>query len=392
MYRLWDIVTDIDQQVTESETAALRRRVASAQAALRRRTIKLREMCLSCRNRDAHDCVRLDGQDHCEACNDNPDECKRTSTASGTSTFTTADQITNLELMPHSTPLHENEEAELMHLAQEYLPDARPEGKYLLLMGWARASSHRGELPMQQIMANLVQSMHHYQNVFNSPVDQLSPEVGNALAGLPVQGYRMVIARHGTKKIPTQLGNLTDPMLVGFVNVMHQLLSPANVNNLPEEIHWMMLGLAGSGVDATAFGDRHVGLFRLLLDADMANNTNIADRVYLVPLVEHHVIDGVGNYCLDLGDPAFPRPGPPSPHWYQPQNPALSKHLTKHRLRDVVDRQLQLRTNDNNNQQIVAVGGQPNQPPLYAVPGVNVDKLDRFIRALEWEAAWRSAW
>lgn len=350
-------------------------------------------MCTVCREADASECKRVEGQQHCEACDAHPEDCEWPSTAAPLPRWLRADQITDMDMQRHAIPLRETEEAEQEALARDNLPDLRPDGKHILLIGWARKSSHPGALSMQQVMRNLILSMHRYQQVLNNPTDQVSPEVGNTLAGLPVQRFRVVIARHGTRRIPTQLGNLQDPMLIGFVNFIHQLLSPANVNNLPEEIHMVQLGLAGAGVDATAWGDRHQGFFRLLLDADARNHTNIAERVFIVPLVEHHVIDGVGAHCLDLGDPWYPRPGgPPSPHWYHPRNPGLSKHLTKHRLRDVVNRQLQLSTNDNYNQLVVANGGQPNPPPAYLIPGVNVDKLDRFIRALEWEAAWRNAW
>jgi hypothetical protein len=47
----------------------------------------------------------------------------------------------------------------------------------------------------------------------------------------------------------------------------------------------------------------------------------------------------------------------------------------------VVDRALQIRLNDAQNQ----INGTNNTPPAYRDPTANVDKLDRLIRALQWE-------
>jgi hypothetical protein len=53
---------------------------------------------------------------------------------------------------------------------------------------------------MHQLMQNLIFTVHSYAIALINPVDHASPEIGPVLAGLPVQTFYLVIARHGTAR------------------------------------------------------------------------------------------------------------------------------------------------------------------------------------------------
>ncbi|KAK5175498.1 uncharacterized protein LTR77_000637 [Saxophila tyrrhenica] len=354
---------------------------------LSKRLNKLRKFCTPCRDGDRQQCKQVQDQEHCENCADDPDDCDMPEDTMKLN-WKAASELTAEDQRLREKVLASEEELEMYRLARTYKPTLRPEGEHWLILGSARYSNGPGDPTIAQQVQTVINSVHQYVNVANNPQDHGSPQVAGHLAGLPTQRYYQVISRHGTRPVPTQLGNLDDPVLRGFVRFIHQLLDPNNVNNLPVEIHFVMFGLAGFSVGIEGWGDRTRGFFKMLLDADQANGTNVADSVYLVFLAEPHVVDGIAPHCLDLEDAVnYPRPvGPPSPYWYRPHHPDRNKPLEKVRLRDVVDRAQQLRAQGHQNQ----VTGINNPPPPYPVPNVNVDQLDRLIRDMQSEYEWRS--
>ena len=145
-------------------------------------------------------------------------------------------------------------------------------------------------------------------------------------------------------------------------------------------------------MDAFAWGGRANGFLAFVLQRDQQHGTDLAHRIYLIPAVEGHIIDGIAPHSLDWGIP--PPNGPVSPYWYRPVHPQRSKNIEKHRLIDVVDR-AQLLHNWYHVNQLLGMQNLPPMPmPAYNPPGMvgNVDKLDRFLNAMAAEKAWRSGW
>jgi hypothetical protein len=86
---------------------------------------------------------------------------------------------------------------------------------------------------------------------------------------------------------------------------------PENPHFVPEEIHFLLNGLAGLAVDVSwgGFGDYSTGFSHKIVSLDAVHGTNIAERIYLVPRVQAHVVDGVASHSLH-----YPNP---SPHWIE---------------------------------------------------------------------------
>ena len=206
---------------------------------------------------------------------------------------------------------------------------------------------------------------------------------------LPMHNRLYPIARHGTRKVPFNLGNLNDPFLIDFVNYIHHITHPNNQNR-PQEIHIVLLGLAGLSVDLTGFGDRTQGFFRFMLAADAANNTNLASNIYIVPLVEEHVMDGVaqsslsgpGAYNVGLLQPQV-APHPPALFWIGYHN----KYLQRIKLRALIDRWEMRRNTLALNQLTNAAHQVPQSFGLQ-----RDEQIDRLTDALWGEMAWRSGW
>jgi hypothetical protein len=127
------------------------------------------------------------------------------------------------------------------------------------------------------------------------------------------------------------------------------------------------------------------------------NNTNIANTIYLTPLVERHVVDP--------NSPSSINPGQPH-HGIRFNN----KVFAKYRLADVIDRHSQLKNHAAqlgmpfqhymaNIHQLHAAGINHFGPGVH-LPGwgagqlglTQAYRLDRLIMAMYWEKAWRVGW
>lgn len=192
--------------------------------------------------------------------------------------------------------------------------------------------------------------------------------------------------------VPTHTGNLDDPMLHAFLAMVDHLLRPNNTHP-PIEIHFLLLGIAGFSVGIEGWGDRVQGFFHEILLRDAANNTNYANTIYLVFVIERHVVDPVSPSSINHGLPA---------HGAR----YLTKQIVKVRLADMIDRHRDLKNHaiaightfsDYLAQIMLLHRGMPcifNNTPLPAWPGGASmgAKLDRMIMAMSWEHAWRTAW
>ena len=272
------------------------------------------------------------------------------------------------------------------------------EGPNFFVFGHARHSSHPGAPTMAQTLQGMVQTINSYNNLLNSPAYQNMIEGQRpGGAGTAMQSHRTVIARHGAMPVPTQTGNLIDPMLHAFL-AMFDHLTRANNPHPPTEIHFLLLGIAGFSVGIEGWGDRTQGFFREILSRDAANSTNYAGRIHLVFVMEPHVVDPASPASINSGQ---------QPHGVR----FLNKQVVKVRLEDMVDRYTALRTH------AVTIGqdffsytthimqkqqGLPNifnnvatplpQFPQHLGGQAMADKLDRMIIAMFWEKAWRVAW
>ncbi|KAK3724491.1 hypothetical protein LTR37_001115 [Vermiconidia calcicola] len=344
--------------------------------------------CLPCRKKEATDCERLKGKKHCNNCE--PKDCKW---PEGTQEFPTihvgASTYTAEERVEWDTPAHNIDE--LFELAKKCLPNVLPTattGKHFWAIFSARMSRHQGMARFHQILASLVQTQHYYDVMLNQPNPQGHDEYNRpAGPGTPMFAHSQVLARHGNKMIPTHTGNIQDPYLIAFVNLMNFILNPANP--LPEELHIVTLGIAGFQVDIDAWGDRAQGFFGHVL----AHRPALAMRIYVVPLAEAPVVNGVGNESLDGPVRGAPAPHPNAPFWLLYRN----KYLQKVKLVDLVDRRHTRKTTAVNN--IIRARQQPPQPPM-PVPAWSAarggaameDKLDRLLDAMYDEKAFRAGY
>ena len=297
-----------------------------------------------------------------------------------------ADLLSTDSVVDWDRPLSSEQRDQLLRMTAEQQLDDEPDGDYFLCIFTARMSSHLGAVVLFQIMHDLITTQNNYDNLLSGPLMNNVPEGQRpGLANHAMRAYRQALARHGGRKIPIRLGNLDDPFLITFVQIMQHVARPNNPN-IPIEIHLVNMGLAGFGVDITAYGDRNSGFFKYFLDQDAANGTNIADRIYIVTIVEPHVVDGVGAHALDHPNA--------SQHWQGHRN----KYLVKHKLADLIDRWAYcVPIWVQNSRNIAWNQAHPNLAPLPLAqplvwPQPDSTRLDPYLNALFYEMSWRFAW
>lgn len=121
----------------------------------------------------------------------------------------------------------------------------------------------------------------------------------------------IAFARHGTLAIPWELGYLGYPnsgleFLQSFVTEFDdQHILRANNANLPHEIHFLLRGTAGFGVDLRGWGNWEPGngFIRKLIEYDdserlAGRNVNIFERVYIVAMLEPNVVNGLAPWSI----------------------------------------------------------------------------------------------
>lgn len=269
--------------------------------------------------------------------------------------------------------------------------------KHFQLYPFARKSSHPGALTMAQVTQNLVLTENEYNNMLNDPFYQNVREGQRpGGAGTLFRSHRTVIARHGTRPVPTHTGNVDDPSLIAFINDVDQILNPANAHARPIEIHFLCMGLAGFSVDASAWGNRTEGFLHKLLTADAAMGTQFARNTYLVFLLEMQVVDPQSPWSINPNRP---------PDGARKNN----KQVIKVSLLDLSDRNMALKTHADSigigfNLYMYAawalsqgLAGPPGFPVGVFPPGfyggpAEALRLDSVILAMWWEHAWRSGW
>lgn len=291
-------------------------------------------------------------------------------------------------------PLSLIEEEQMLLSSRDHLPDPEPKGRHFLVIGCARRSDHPSHATLIQLLQDLILTINAYNNLLNNPAHQGSPEgqrPGGAAAALPMRSYRLAFGRHGPKAVPTQLANLNNVPLQAFVQFIDHLTRAGNPN-IPVEIHFLLMGVAGFSVDIAGWGDRTQGFFRFILDRDIQNQTAIANTIYLVPAIELHVINQNSPSSINNGLP---------PHGIRNNN----KQLIKYRLADLIDRHQDLKQAAHQmqmpwqqfleNMSLLHQGlpvAVPVNLPAWAGGAQQAVELDRFIMAMYWEKAWRSAW
>jgi hypothetical protein len=194
------------------------------------------------------------------------------------------------------------------------------------------------------------------------------------------------------ERLPVNFANLQDPFLIDFVRYVHTITDPNKLNK-PTEIHIVLLGLAGFSVDLTGFGDLIQGFFSFVHDWDIQNNTNLANNIYLVPLLEERVVDGLqpeslpgpGNYVAGRLPQNFRQAAhQPAPYW----DGYRRKFLQRVRVRDLIDRwDLRRQVLETN-----VANGTANPVPGSGFGAAYDDQLDRLTDAVWEEMAGRSGW
>lgn len=128
------------------------------------------------------------------------------------------------------------------------------------------------------------------------------------------RAMHLAFARQGTMALPTQLGFLMTPnsgmsFLRPFVEEFDDQHMLAHPNpHLPTEIHFLLRGHAGFGVDISAWGSFGHGFLGRIVAYDVGErqagrplNPPLADRIYLVVCAEPHVVTGTSAWCLQPG-------------------------------------------------------------------------------------------
>jgi hypothetical protein len=163
------------------------------------------------------------------------------------------------------------------------------------------------------------------------------------------------IARHGTDAVPTNIGDLPDPSLTAHYHLWNQIMRPNNPNS-PVEVIFLLQGIAGLSTPFLGW----VTFYRDIVQRDAQNGTNIADRIFLMPVVESHVING-GHTSV--------APGRYLPNWLKWGN----KEVRKVRLRDLYNRFMD----------------QQQLPPFVPTMTPYDMDLDDLLLAMEHEGFWR---
>lgn len=150
--------------------------------------------------------------------------------------------LTLNDIAPWDTP--DISQAARIEVAKTHQAEPEPDEDYILSIFVGRASS--GDLQdINRILAALAQNHHHYDILLRSPPHAHLPVVQHAGGPLtPLRAFYLPLVRHGGKMVPSHLGNLQDPFLISFVNLIHAICSPATQRK-PLEIHFITSGLCG---------------------------------------------------------------------------------------------------------------------------------------------------
>ncbi|KAK4575005.1 hypothetical protein LTR86_000855 [Recurvomyces mirabilis] len=287
-----------------------------------------------------------------------------------------------------------------MLAGHELRADADMEGPHSERVASARHSSSPGQATLIQTMQDLINTMHSYEQMLNGPHHQGTPEGQNpGGANCPMRHYRQVLSRHGTRPVVYHhnAGNVGDPIVLATAAHLDYITRPNNPNPAIE-IDILLMGSPGWGVDIQAWGDRTIGFVKWLLDRDAIDpqGNQFAPRVYLIPVIQQHVLDQNLPSSVNSGHPPFGI-------WYH------NKYIQKHSLLDLVDRHEDLRSaalqqgrnfsdylRDVNNNHVNALPPAQAQNlvvPLWVNPNgtnANAAYLDRFIMHMHWDYLWRA--
>lgn len=246
-----------------------------------------------------------------------------------------------------------------------------PDGQHIFIIGSGRFSSHPGAMSYNDLVHDMPDNIRTYIALLRSP--QYDTPLGNAYLSTPAMVFRtltVVVAGQGTRPLPCQLStHLTQPFLINLINAMFDQqtgVMRTNNTNEPDEIHFLNNGLAAPTVDVQGFGDFTRGLSERVCELDTQNGTTIADRIYIVPHVQSHVVDGVGRHSLHWPNP--------SPHWvgWRYQN------LQKRKLKSLIMRLDFV----ENNASLVVNRQPPNPRPAGLHPHWDNDaRNDDFLKA-----------
>ncbi|KAK3651270.1 hypothetical protein LTR56_005727 [Elasticomyces elasticus] len=338
-------------------------------------------------------CKRVGGHRYCDPCDEDGEaetcEWPFGSPESVVSTWKKASELHEEDLRAYNRPLDQGAEETMLNRTMLNQPSPQPTGRHFLAIFCGRKSSHPGALAMINLIQALIITSNAYNNLLNDPAYQPFPEGQRpGGAGTTMWAHILAFARHGAMPVPTHHGNVDNDALHAFINLMDMILAAGAV--LPDEIDFVLHGIAGFSVDITGWGSRTHGFFRHVLDADAANGTNIAGRIYIIPVMELHVVDPASPNSLNFGNAA---------HGVQYN----MKRVVKYRLMDLIDRRDQLFTHAGaigmpfaqymHNVAMMHTGGVvpvnfPN-PPAWPAGVAQAIQLDRFIMGMYWERSWR---
>ncbi|KJY00817.1 hypothetical protein TI39_contig311g00014 [Zymoseptoria brevis] len=258
---------------------------------------------------------------------------------------------------------------------QEIIASTEPqtlptEGDYFYVFVTTRMSSAPGAPGVQAHSADAATSVNTYDILLNSQLHNDTDEgrrPGGPAANMLMRTFVMPFSRHGAKDVPTNIINLNDPVLLAFVDTMVQIMIAAATNtNPPVEIHFLTMGIAGFRVPFHGW----VGFYLNVRQHDLQNGTNVADTIYLVPVVAFHYVDG-GPWSID--------PGRRITTWLR----YGSKAVRKFKLRDLYRRW----QHHNDIAQLI----ENNQPLPHGPIAPAEQDLDDFLEGLSQEARLRMA-
>jgi hypothetical protein len=354
----------------ETRTSRLRREITNSQAELRKHMKKFHKHCRRCRNLEFAECIGKPGA-KCERCvKDKQPICHWDYDApfvpSGKSGSELMDPTVFEEHMRlWDVPMSMQERAEYAEFARNNQPQPRPDGKHMLVIGCGRESSHAGMESIQRISGCVMVTVTTLSNLWNSPQHNNTPE-GQRPGGPGAirRLFTMAIARHGTKRIPCNTGNVRDPVLISHTNLIDQEMDPNNANPA-FEIIYVLMGIAGLSVPLEGW----VPFFRSILRRDSANGTNIADRIFIMPVVDPDVVNGTATSIF---------PNRPLQTWLRYRN----KCVRKFKLRDLYERWLHQRYEEHCRQNNLPIIPVPMTPAL--------QDLDDMLELMVQEGCWRS--
>ncbi|OQO08874.1 hypothetical protein B0A48_05764 [Cryoendolithus antarcticus] len=261
-------------------------------------------------------------------------------------------------------------------VANQWAVDPPTDEKHFISIFVNRASSHPGAAGINAIAIDQQQTMVQYNNMLNgglaNPISN-HPEGTRPLGvGSVMRKARFVFARHGARAVPTAVGNVQDPAVLRMVGLIDELFGKLAPNqNPPDEIQFVLGGLAGYSVGVMHWGSRTGGFFHYVSTLD----AQLADRIFIVVLAELPVVDGISASSLQ-GVTNVTVPG-----WQYHGH----KMLHKAKLADLVDRY--------EHRQATALALAYNlapPPPLPHIPIQALPNLDMLIDAMGDDEDWRS--